>query len=215
MQRKIINLPLVDIIPSSTDSISSTTKNRQVFSELQKFTPDNANNTTSVESSKKINETRFTYPTLSSNITTALDIKKHIPRKLTINGLNGYIINISLDDPPKTCSDSERDIQKTTLAEIHRQCLKSSSMSTINDQKTHQKNTTEVATSNKFDESVPDFDFEESNKKFDKKLWNKDYLYRSTLKRLCDNKKEEDCFHYDKNKSFFDRITCESTNPKG
>ena len=154
MQRKIINLPLVDIIPSSTDSISSTTENRQDFSELQKFKLDNANT-------------------------------------------------------------SERDIQKTTLAEVHMQCLKSSSMSTINDQKTHQKNTTEVATSNKFDESVPDFDFEESNKKFDKKFWNKDYLYRSTLKRLCDNKKEEDCFHYDKNKSFFDRITCESTNPNG
>ena len=171
MQRNIMNLPLEDISLSSTDSSSITTENRQVFSELQKFTPDNANNTTSVESSKKINETRFMYPTLSSNITTTLGIKKHIPRKLTINGLNGYIINISLDDPPKTCSDSERDIQKTTLAEVHRQCLKSSSMSTIDDQKTHQKNIKGVATSNKFDESVPDFDFEESDKKFDKTFW--------------------------------------------
>ena len=138
MQRKKMNLPLINISPSLTDSTSITTENRQVLSELQKFTPDNANNTTSVESSRKINETHFEYPKLSSNITTALNIKKHTPRKLTINGLNGYIINISLDDPPKTCSDSERDIQKTTLAEVHRQCLKSSSMSTIDDQKTHQ-----------------------------------------------------------------------------
>ena len=36
------------------------------------------------------------------------------------------------------------------------------------------------------------FDFEENNKKFDKKFQKKDYLWSQKLRMLCDNKTEED-----------------------
>ena len=60
-----------------------------------------------------------------------------------------------------------------------------------------------------------DFDFVENNKKFDKKFWENEYLWSQKLRMLCDGKTEEDFVCYDKNKSFFDKITCESTNPGG